>query len=188
LIVDLGEAVILFMERTAAHLFSLQARGWRAESFSAPPWALKPREDMSETMETAQFFSFLPGITKITRYLMSWNILTIILLLFSGCIQGYTTLLEPSISYPPSANLEILTEKPTRPYRPIAVVRAVGQPSSDEGELLAVLRKKAKSVGADAILVLSKEEDDSAEICAGGIVAGGAEKIPVLKALAIKYN
>jgi hypothetical protein len=143
---------------------------------------------MSETIEIAKLFPFLPGITKITRYLMSWNILTIILLLFSGCIQGHITLLEPSISYPPSANLEILTEKPTRPYKPIAVVRAVGLPSTDEGELLAVLREKAKSAGADAILVLSKEVDDSAESCAGGIVAGCAEKIPVLKAIAIKYR
>jgi hypothetical protein len=135
--------------------------------------------------------SFLPGVTKISRFLIPGNILAIILLLLSGCIQGHVTLLEPTISYPPSTHLKILTEKPTRPYRPIAIVRAVGQPSSDDSELLAVLREKAKSLGADAILVLSKEWDKSPALinpCAGGIVEGGAEDIPVLKALAIKYR
>ena len=139
-------------------------------------------------MGIVKLFLYLPGIMKIKRVLMSLNILTIILLLFSGCVQGHVTLLEPSESYPPSVNLEILKEKPKRAYKPIAVVRAVGQPNSTDSELLAVLQEKAKSIGADAILVLSKEEDDGVESCFRSTVSGDKEKIPVLKAVAIKYK
>ena len=122
---------------------------------------------------------------------MSWRILIITLLLFSGCIEGKVTLVEPYKSYPPSANVEVLMQKPARPFRTIAIVRAIGTPSSGDAELLAVLQGKAKSVGADAILPLPKEENESnvtINPCAGGVVGGGSEKIPVLKALAIKYE
>ena len=122
---------------------------------------------------------------------MLWNTLFIILLFFPGCIQGNVTLLDPSKTYPSSTSIEILMEKPARPFRTIAIVKASGPPSSGDAELLAVLRGKAKAIGADAIIPLSKEKDEGASVsnpCGGGIVIGGAEKIIVLKAYAIKYE
>jgi hypothetical protein len=139
-------------------------------------------------MEIAQFFLSHAGIMKTKRVLISYSIMGIILLVVSGCVQGNVTLLKPSESYPPSAKIEILKEKPKKAYKSIAVVRAVGQPSSTDSALLAVLQEKAKSIGADAILVFSKEEDDGVESCFGATVSGDKEKIPVLKAVAIKYN
>jgi hypothetical protein len=123
--------------------------------------------------------------------IMSWKFLVIILLLFSGCIQGNVTLLDASKNYPPSANIEILKEKPARPFKTIAIVKATGLPGSGDPELLAVLRGQAKAVGADAIMPLPKEENDSVDVynpCTGGIVCGGPQKTIVWKALAIKYE
>jgi hypothetical protein len=121
---------------------------------------------------------------------MIWNILIILLLLFSGCIQGNVTLLDSS-NYPASAHVEILREKPARPYKTIAMVKATGPQGSGETELMAVLQGKAKSVGADAIMPLPKEENASGGLdnpCSGGVVGEGAEKVTVLKAYAIKYQ
>lgn len=121
---------------------------------------------------------------------MLWNILIILLLLSSGCIQGSVTLLDSS-NYPASAHMEVLSEKPARPYKTIAMVKATGPQGSGEAELLAVLKGKAKSVGADAIMPLSKEENPSDGLnnpCSGGVVGEGAEKVTVLKAYAIKYQ
>jgi len=64
-------------------------------------------------------------------------------------------------------------------------------PSAADWELLAVLQKEAKSIGADAILLFPREENERAggyNPCAGGAIGGGGEKISVLKALAIKYE
>ena len=121
---------------------------------------------------------------------MILNILTILLLLFSGCVQGNVTLLDSS-TYPASAYVEILQEKPARPYKTIAMVKATGPQGSGETELLTVLQGQAKSVGADAILPLAKEENSSGGVnnpCSGGVVGGGSEKVTVLKAYAIKYQ
>ena len=121
---------------------------------------------------------------------MIWNILIILLLLSSGCVQGNVTLLDSS-NYPASAYMEVLREKPARPYKTIAMVKATGPQGSGETELLAVLQGKAKSVGADAIMPLPKEENASGGLnnpCSGGVVGEGAEKVTVLKAYAIKYQ
>ena len=121
---------------------------------------------------------------------MIWNILIILLLLFSGCVQGNVTLLDSS-NYPASAYVEVLREKPARPYKTIALVKATGPQGSGETELLAVLQGKAKSVGADAIMPLPKEENASGGLnnsCSGGVVGEGTEKVTVLKAYAIKYQ
>jgi hypothetical protein len=122
---------------------------------------------------------------------MPWQILLLALWLMSGCVQGTVTLVEPSRTYPATTSLEILREKPARPHRTIAVVRATGLPSATNAELCGVLQKEAKSIGADAILLLPREENVSiagSNPCAGGAVNGAGEKVSVLKALAIKYE
>src|SRR4030042_6305575 len=91
---------------------------------------------------------------------MIWNILIILFLWLSGGVQGNCTLLDSS-NYPASAYVEVLKEKPARPYKTIALVKATGPQGSGETELLAVLQGKAKSVGADAIMPLAKEENSS---------------------------
>ncbi|HLD46990.1 MAG TPA: hypothetical protein VJA64_04140 [Desulfobaccales bacterium] len=121
---------------------------------------------------------------------MIWNILIILLLLCSGCVQGNVTLLDSS-NYPASAYVEVLKEKPARPYKTIALVKATGPQGSGEAELLGVLQGQARSVGADAILPLAKEENASGGLnnpCSGGVVGEGREKVTVLKAYAIKYQ
>jgi len=122
---------------------------------------------------------------------MPWQMLLVVLCLLSGCVQGSVTLVEPPKTYPATASLEILREKPARPYRTIAIVRASGMPSATNSELCGVLEKEARSIGADAILLLPREENVSVggyNPCAGGVVNGGGERISVLKAIAIKYE
>jgi hypothetical protein len=121
---------------------------------------------------------------------MLWHILIIVLLLSSGCIQGSVTVLDSS-SYPATAHIDVLKEKPARPYKTIAMVKATGPQGSGEADLLAVLEGKAKSLGADAIIPLSKEDNSSGSLsdpCSGGVVGEGPEKVTVLKAYAIKYQ
>ena len=123
---------------------------------------------------------------------MAPNILIILLLflLLSGCVQGNVTLLD-SPKYPASSYVEILKEKPDRPYKTLALVKATGPQGAGETELLGVLQSQAKSVGADAILPLAKEDNASGGLnnpCSGGVVGEGREKVTVLKAYAIKYQ
>ncbi len=112
---------------------------------------------------------------------MPWQILLLAVWLLSGCVQSSVTLVEPPRTYPATASLEILREKPARAYKNIAIVRAIGMPSATDTELCGVLQKEAKSVGADAILLLPREENVRA-------CSDSGERISVLKAIAIKYE
>jgi hypothetical protein len=104
-------------------------------------------------------------------FLLLWGSLVL-----PGCIHTEEIMLGPAAAYPPSQNVAILSQRPAGPYKEIAVVEAQG--SVSEEDLLASARRKAGDLGADAIVVLPKEQKPGT----GGLL------FPVVKALAIKYD
>ena len=60
--------------------------------------------------------------------------------------------LDPAKTYLPTQNVEVLLEKPTRPYTNIALIESHGEVGASEADLLNDAREKAKALGADAIV------------------------------------
>ena len=81
-------------------------------------------------------------------------------LLISGCAAVSTRVvhLDPSRTFAPSQRVEILLEKPRRPYVEIALLESRGAAGGGEAELLKDAREKARALGADAIVRLEIEK------------------------------
>jgi hypothetical protein len=77
----------------------------------------------------------------------------------AGCASVSTRVVEldPTLRLPPSQRVEILFEKPQRPFRQIALIESRGIPDG-EAELLEQARSKAQAMGADAIVRLEVEK------------------------------
>jgi hypothetical protein len=95
-------------------------------------------------------------------------------LALSGCIHSQAIMLGSE--YPASRNVEVLEEQPSVPYQQIALLEAEG--AFPKRELIGNLVEKAKTVGADAIILLAMESREGS----GGVW------FPVAKAIAIKYT
>jgi hypothetical protein len=80
-------------------------------------------------------------------------------LLLAGCATVVTrvAMLDPAVSLAPTSRVEILLEKPQRPYREIAFLESRGIAGGSEVELLEDAREKARALGADAIVRLELE-------------------------------
>jgi hypothetical protein len=68
-------------------------------------------------------------------------------------LSAYTSLM--GVKYPPTAAVEVLSEPPSRPYQAFAVLQSPACQSSQNVSPteLAQLTNKAKSIGADAIII-----------------------------------
>ena len=77
-------------------------------------------------------------------------------LLLTSCATVSTRVVElkPSQQFAPTQSVEILLQKPDRPYIEIALLESRG---ASEAELLNDAREKAKALGADAILKQESE-------------------------------
>lgn len=62
--------------------------------------------------------------------------------------------LGPTLHLAPSAGVEILLEKPNRPYREIALLESQGMVGDTEADLWQDAREKAQAIGADALVRL----------------------------------
>jgi hypothetical protein len=78
------------------------------------------------------------------------------LMLTAACASVSTQIVElnPTQKYPPTENVEVLLQKPTRPHTQIALIESRG---TSEAELLNDAREKAKVLGADAIVKLETD-------------------------------
>ncbi len=94
----------------------------------------------------------------------------------AGCIHTEVVPLDASGPYAAAVEPEILSQRPDRPFKEIALVESQGSVSGDD--LLRRARKKAGALGADAIIVLPKEQKQGS----GGLL------FPVVKVIAIKYE
>lgn len=77
-----------------------------------------------------------------------------------GCATVSTEVvpLVPELKFPPTENVEILLEKPKRPYIPIALLETRGMVGDTEAELWQHAREKARELGADALIRLEVDK------------------------------
>jgi hypothetical protein len=87
-------------------------------------------------------------------------------------LSAYSHLL--GVKYPPTAAVEVLTAPPARPYQAFAVLTgARPEAAADTGSLIEKFRDKARTLGADAIVLCQP---------------GGTQGAAALEAVAIKYE
>ncbi|HET7596662.1 MAG TPA: hypothetical protein VFK15_07000 [Burkholderiales bacterium] len=81
-------------------------------------------------------------------------------LLLAACATVSTEVvsLAPELKLPPSQNVEILFEKPARPYREIALLETRGLIGDTEVQLWQDARAKAQALGADALIRLELDK------------------------------
>jgi hypothetical protein len=79
------------------------------------------------------------------------TLLAATVLLLGACAGMSTRVvqLDPARQFPPTQSVEVLLQKPQRPYVEIALLESEGY---SEAELLNDAREKAKTLGADAIV------------------------------------
>jgi hypothetical protein len=80
--------------------------------------------------------------------------------LISGCATVSTEIvtLEPGLQLAPSQRVDILLEKPQRPYREIALLESRGMIGDSEAALWHDAREKAQLLGADALIRLEVDK------------------------------
>jgi len=125
----------------------------------------------------------------------SWSVkkalglLLLILLVFVfslGCATTTThyAMLGNENAYPPTEKVEILRNPPAKPYKEIAIFET--HSNSPEGgseiECIQAMAEKAKSIGADAIII-----DDRRTILGGITGVGHPLNYSLVRAVAIKY-
>lgn len=78
----------------------------------------------------------------------------LITLLTAGCATVSTEIvpLSPGLKFAPTQNVDILFERPQRPYREIALLESRGMVGDSEVQLWQDARAKAQALGADALL------------------------------------
>ena len=91
-------------------------------------------------------------------------------------ISAYSHLME--VKYPPTLQVDVLRKAPSRPYKSFAVLECKPGLHSKSEEVLEGLKRKAREIGADAII-----------LCQGGPDQGLPEAPPTSKmqAVAIRY-
>ena len=84
--------------------------------------------------------------------------LVILSLYVFSCTSAGVILIDPSKSYPPTDNVELLLGEPTRPYIVIAIVEANGGLNVSEVQIMEKARKKAQEVGANALYIADNQQ------------------------------
>jgi hypothetical protein len=122
------------------------------------------------------------------------RIFALFALLFAiwGCATTSVVMLYESDKYPATTSVAILSAAPDRPCKAIAILEATGPANTPLPDLLESMRKKAKDIGADAIM---PTQDVSQRQVQGHLynpwigeyqVISGV--IPKIRGVAIKYQ
>ena len=79
--------------------------------------------------------------------------LVILFIFLTGCATPEAEILSKTDSYPPTINIEVLLDRPTRPFKSFAILEDTygGTPEEINGRL----SRKAQQIGADAIIISS---------------------------------
>lgn len=80
-----------------------------------------------------------------------------IVALISGCASADVMLMDPSKSYPPTENVQIILEEPTRAHIIIAIVEGDGTQYNNQSQVVRAMQKKAAKIGANAIILMNTE-------------------------------
>jgi hypothetical protein len=77
--------------------------------------------------------------------------------LLASCatVSTHVVQLNPAQQFPPTQNVEVLLQKPSRPHVDIALIESRGE---SEAELLNDAREKARALGADALVKVETEK------------------------------
>jgi hypothetical protein len=78
--------------------------------------------------------------------------LLVLFLLLTGCATPEAEILSKVESYPPTSSVEVLLDRPTRPYKTIAILGDIYGGTHEE--VNARLSRKAQEIGADAIIIV----------------------------------
>jgi hypothetical protein len=70
----------------------------------------------------------------------------------TGCAVTSVAMLDDGMRYSPSANVEILSAPPIKAYKAIAILETAGAANAPLPDLLESMRRKAKEIGADAVI------------------------------------
>jgi len=115
-----------------------------------------------------------------------------LLLLICGCLTTSVVMLYESEKYPPTTSVAILSAAPERPCKAIAILEATGPANTPLPDLLENMRKKAKDIGADAIM---PTQDASQRQVQGhlydpwlGEIQTESGVVPKIRGVAIKYQ
>ena len=118
--------------------------------------------------------------------------LFVMLLVISGCTTTSVVMLYESDKYPATTSVAILAAAPDRPCKAIAILEATGPANTPLPDLLESMRKKAKDIGADAIM---PTQDASQRQARGylydpwlGEYQTISGVIPKIRGVAIKYQ
>jgi hypothetical protein len=102
-------------------------------------------------------------------------------------------MLESGVTYPPTQNVQILTDVPTRPFKQIATLEARGPVNTPITDLWGSMREKAAAIGADAVIPTQDASTPQQQGLMynpwlGGYQTIGGGTIPVIRGIAIKYK
>jgi len=77
----------------------------------------------------------------------------VLLSILAGCAAPQAEILNKTDSFPPTANVEILLDRPARPHKTFAILEDSygGTPEEINGRLA----RKAREIGADAVVIVS---------------------------------
>ncbi len=91
-------------------------------------------------------------------------------------LSAYTHLME--VKFPPTFHVDVLSKAPSRRYKTFAVLECKPGPNSNPEVMLEGLKKKAREIGADAIILRQ-----------GGPEKGIPQMLPTstMQAVAIRY-
>jgi hypothetical protein len=91
-------------------------------------------------------------------------------------LSAYSHLME--VKYPPTTQVEVLRQAPSRPYKSFAVLEYEAGPHSRLEAVLEGLKDKAREIGADAIILCQSVPNSG---------TAGTSTPALLQAVAIRY-
>ena len=127
---------------------------------------------------------------KIYKYV---PISVLLYLLLINCASANVNLIDSSKKYEPTESVLLLFEEPRRAYKVIAVIEGNGSQYNNESQVLKSIRKKARKIGAHAIIPIVTQKEYVPTTTHANPVAGsppitiqGGNKI-ITKVAAIRF-
>lgn len=118
---------------------------------------------------------------------------SLLLAFLAGCAQTSAVMTEGNKTYPSVTHTQILSELPDRPHNQIAILESRGQVGTPLTDLLASMRQKGMSIGADAVIPVQDASEQAPQGLMYNPWLGGYQtlpggRIPVLRGVAIKFR
>ena len=123
-------------------------------------------------------------------------ILTAYVLLIAGCAQTSVVMNDRAPKFPPTEIVDVLYEKPNRKYIEIGLMEtklSAANTTITLPDLIKNMKEKAKSLGADAIIIIGAHQEQTPQGLMynpylGGYQTVGGHSMPVVRGIAIKYD